>query len=139
MGALRAAQWQFDEELPPSVSESPQDAAEQAWISNGVAELVGRRDYVFPLKGRQIGVTYERLALAVDEYAMGELSGNSSNNTALGHLILSSILGSRCDAKSDAVEILAVPDPIKLFEQLAIDLLTPFAREGVLAKAEAEL
>ncbi|WP_373754544.1 hypothetical protein [Pseudomonas sp.] len=138
MGALRAAQWQFDEELPPSVSESPQDAEEQAWVSNGVAELIGRRDYIFPFKGRQIGVTFERLALAVDEHAMGELSG-SSNNTVLGRLILSAVLGGRGDAKSDAVEILAVPDPIRLFEQLAIDLLTPFAREGVLAQAEAEL
>lgn len=139
MGALRAAQWQFDEELPPSVSESPQDAAEQAWISNGVPELIARRDYLFPLKGKQVGVGFERFALAVDEFVMSELGAQGASQTVLGRLVLAALAKSSSEAAAAAQEMFNAPSHQAVLEQLAIDLLTPFAREGVLAQAEAEL
>jgi hypothetical protein len=138
MGALRAEQWHYDEQLPPAVSESADEEAVRIWIDNGVAELLARRDYLFPLKGKQVGVTFDRLALAVDEHAMCELSGSGSN-TVLGRLLLDTTIGTQGDAKISAIEILAVREPAKLFEQLARDLLEPFAKEGVLAQAEAEI
>ena len=135
MGALRAEQWHYDEQLPPAVSESADEEAVRIWIDNGVAELLARRDYLFPLKGKQVGGTFDRLARAVDEYAMCELSGSGSN-TVLGRLLLDTTIGTQGDAKISAIEILSVRDPAKLFEQLARDLLEPFAKEGVLAQAE---
>ncbi|MDM9552153.1 MULTISPECIES: hypothetical protein [Pseudomonas] len=94
MGALRAAQWQYDNQLPPPVSESAAEEAEARWFDDGIAELLARRNVVFQRNFHQRGVTYERFAQAVDEFAMGQL------------------------------------------EEIARQLLTPFAKETVLAQAE---
>lgn len=139
MTALRAAQWQFDEELPPSVSESPQEAAEREWIGNGVVELMSRSDYLFPFQGKQVGVSFERYALAVDEFVMSELGAQGASQTVLGRLVLAALAKSSSEAAAAAQEMFSAPNHQAVLEQLAIDLLTPFAREGVLAQAEAEL
>ncbi|AGA74208.1 Uncharacterised protein [Pseudomonas putida] len=41
MGALRAAQWQYDNQLPPPVSESAAEEAEARWFDDGIADAVG--------------------------------------------------------------------------------------------------
>lgn len=138
MGALRTAQWQYDNQLPPAVNESAAEEAEARWIDDGVAELMARRDYLFQFRGKQVGVTYERFAQAVDEHAMSELASSGISESVFGRLILDTMIGTQGDAKSAAVEILAVPDPATLFEQLARDLLEPHAKDGVQAQAELE-
>lgn len=81
MGALRAAQWQYDNQLPPPVSESAAEEAEARWFDDGIAELLARRNVVFQRNFHQRGVTYERFAQAVDEFAMGQLERDSSAAT----------------------------------------------------------
>lgn len=139
MGALRAAQWQYDNQLPPAVSKSAIEEAEARWIDDGIAELMARRDFVFQLNFRQRGVTYERFALAVDEFVMGQLGQSDISNSVLGRLVLAARSKVTSDAAAAADEILSVANPESALEEIARQLLTPFAREGVLAQAEAEL
>ncbi|KPM67582.1 hypothetical protein HB13667_05925 [Pseudomonas putida] len=134
MGALREAQWQYDNAEPDP--ESHQQEAERVWIDNGVAELMARRDYQFPIHGKLVGVTYERFALAVDEYAMSELGRAEISDSVLGRLMLAAMGKVPCDAKAAAEEIMGCANPQSVLEQLARDLLAPFALPGIQAAAE---
>ncbi|MCO7515749.1 hypothetical protein NJF44_10505 [Pseudomonas guariconensis] len=138
MGALRAAQWQYDNQLPPAVSESAADEAEGRWIDDGIAELMERRDVVFQRNFRQQGVTYERFAQAVDEFVMGQLGLPEISNSVLGRLVLDAHFKITSDAAAAADEIMSVANPDAMLQEIARTLLTPFAKEGVLAQAEAE-
>ncbi|MGO0694223.1 hypothetical protein ACTORG_12090 [Pseudomonas guariconensis] len=137
MGALRAAQWQYDNQLPPAVSESAAEEAEARWIDDGIAELMARRDVVFQRRMRpKQGVTYERFAQAVDEFVMGQLGLSCISNSVLGRLVLAARLKITGDAAAAADEIMSVPNPEAVLQGIARTLLTPFAKEGVLAQAE---
>ncbi|UJW24764.1 MULTISPECIES: hypothetical protein [Pseudomonas] len=139
MAALRAAQWQYDNQLPSPVSESAAEHAEARWIDDGIAELMARRDVVFQRNFRQRGVTYERFAQAVDEFVMGQLGLSGISNSVLGRLVLAARCKVAGDAAAAADEILSVANPESALEEIARQLLTPFAKEGVLAQAEGEL
>ncbi|WP_256825372.1 hypothetical protein [Pseudomonas juntendi] len=136
MGALRAAQWQYDNQLPPAVSESAAEEAEARWIDDGIAELMARRDFVFQRNFRQRGVTFERFAMAVDEFVMGQLGLSDISKSVLGRLVLAARCKSTSDAASAAEEIISVANPDAMLQEIARTLLTPFAKEGVLAQAE---
>lgn len=103
MGALRASQFEYDNRMPPAVSESEADGAEERWIDDGIAELMARRDFVFQRRLRpQMGVTFERFAQAVDEFVMGQLGLSGISNSVLGRLVLAA----RCKVTSDAAAAL---------------------------------
>lgn len=136
MGALRAAQWHYDNQLPPAVSESAAEEAEARWIDDGIAELMARRDFVFQRNFRQRGVTYERFAQAVDEFVMGQIGQSGISNSVLGRLILAARCKSSSEAASAANEAMNVPNPDAMLQEIARTLLSPFAKEGVLAQAE---
>ncbi|MFY1029121.1 hypothetical protein [Pseudomonas asiatica] len=136
MGALRKAQFVYDNAEP--APDDGQIEAERIWIDNGIAELMARRDYLFPFQGKQVGVHFERFAHAVDEYAMGELGRNDISDSVLGRLMLAALCKVPGDAAAAAEEIMACPKPTAVLEQLARDLLIPQARDGVLAVQEAK-
>lgn len=137
MGALRAAQFEYDNRMPPAVSESAAEEAEARWIDDGIAELMARRDVVFQRRMRpKQGVTYERFAQAVDEFVMGQLGLSGISNSVLGRLVLAARLKITGDAAAAADEIMSVPNPEAVLREIARTLLTPFAKEGVLAQAE---
>ncbi|BFO03375.1 hypothetical protein KNHN1_17530 [Pseudomonas guariconensis] len=136
MGALQAAQWHYDNQLPPAVSEGAAEQAEARWIDDGIAELMARRDVVFQRNFRQRGVTYERFAQAVDEFVMGQLGLSGISNSVLGRLVLAARLKITGDAAAAADEIMAVPNSEAVLQEIARTLLTPFAKDGVLAQAE---
>ena len=134
MGALRAAQFEYDNRLP---GEHPDDVPERLWVDDGIAELMARRDVVFQRRMRpKQGVTYERFAQAVDEFVMGQLGLNGISNSVLGRLVLAARCKVASDAAAAAEEILSVANPESALEEIARQLLTPFAKEGVLAQAE---
>lgn len=134
MGALRAAQFEYDNRMPPAVSES---SAEERWIDDGIAELMARRDFVFQRRMRpKQGVTFERFAQAVDEFVMGQLGLPDISNSVLGRLELAAHCKVTSDAKSAAEEIMSVANPESVVQEIARTLLIPFAAEGVLAQAE---
>lgn len=138
MDALRAAQFEYDNRMPPAVSESEADSAEERWIGDGIAELMARRDFVFQRNFRQRGVTYERFAQAVDEFVMGQLGLSGISSSVLGRLVLAARCKSTSDAASAAEEIMSVAKPDAMLQEIARTLLTPFAKEGVLAQVEDE-
>lgn len=135
MGALRAAQFEYDNRLPPAVSDESE--AERLWIDDGIAELMARRDVLFQRRLRQQqGVTFERFAQAVDEFAMGQLGLSGISSSVLGRLVLAARSKITTDAAAAADELLAVPNPDTALQEIARQLLAPFAKEGVLAQAE---
>ncbi|MDY4311169.1 hypothetical protein SOX05_14900 [Pseudomonas putida] len=136
MGALRAAQFEYDNRMPPAVSESAAEEAEFRWIDDGIAELMARRDVVFQRNSRQRGVTFERFAIAVDEFVMGQLGLSDISKSVLGRLVLAARSKSTSDAAAAADEILSVANPESALEEIARQLLAPFAKEAVLAQAE---
>ncbi|CAM3898313.1 hypothetical protein CCOS865_02189 [Pseudomonas reidholzensis] len=134
MGALRAAQFEYDNRLP---GEHPDDVPERLWVDDGIAELMARRDVVFQRRMRpKQGVTYERFAQAVDEFVMGQLGLSGISNSVLGRLVLAARSKVTGDAAAAAEEILSVASPEAALQEIARQLLTPFAKEGVLAQAE---
>jgi len=135
MGALRAAQFEYDNRLPPAVSDESE--AERLWIDDGIAELMARRDVLFQRRLRQQqGVTFERFAQAVDEFAMDQLGLSGISSSVLGRLVLAARGKITTDAAAAADELLAVPNPDTALQEIARQLLAPFAKEGVLAQAE---
>ncbi|MFB6402858.1 hypothetical protein [Pseudomonas putida] len=136
MGELRAEQFEYDNRMPPAVSES---SPEERWIDDGIAELMARRDFVFQRRMRpQQGVTFERFAQAVDEFVMGQLGLSGIRNSVLGRLVLAARCKVTSEAKTAADEIMSVANPEAQLEEIARQLLTPIAKEGVLAQAEDE-
>ena len=137
MGALRAAQFEYDSRMQSAVSDTAANEAELAWVSDGIAELMARRDFVFQRRLRpQQGVTYERFAQAVDEFVMGQLGLSGISNSVLGRLVLAARCKVTSDSAACADEIMSVANPQAQLEEIARQLLTPFAKEGVLAQAE---
>lgn len=135
MGALRAAQFEYDNRMPPAVSDAAD--AESTWIDDGIAELMARRDVVFQRRMRpKKGVTFERFAQAVDEFVMGQLGLSDISNSVLGRLVLAAHCKVTSDAAAAAEEIMSVANPESVLQEIARTLLIPFAAEGVLAQAE---
>ncbi|WP_288078987.1 hypothetical protein [Pseudomonas sp.] len=127
--ALQIAQLEYDNRLPVEMS----DPAEQEWIENGVEELMRGGDVQFKRFGRQAqGVTYERFATAVDEFAADQ----DSSRSVIGRLILAARRKSSSEAASAANEALNSPDPDEALREIARDLLRPLARDGAIAEQE---
>lgn len=136
MGALRASQYLYDNAEP--APGDGQDEAVRIWVDDGVAELMARRDYLFQYRGKQIGVTYDRFAKAVDEHAMSELGRPGISESVLGRLMLAGHFKIPTDTAAAVDEIMNCASPRAVFEQLARDLLAPLAQDGVQAQREDE-
>ncbi|MNC78813.1 hypothetical protein D3C75_1311220 [compost metagenome] len=67
---------------------------------------------------------------------MGQLGLPEVSNSALGRLVLAARCKVTGDAKAAADEIMSVANPEAALQEIARQLLTPFAKEGVLAQAE---
>ncbi|RWU21280.1 hypothetical protein DM813_19010 [Pseudomonas alkylphenolica] len=138
MGALRKAQFEYDNRLP---GEHPDDVAERAWIDNAAADLLEGRDVTFKRRLRSSqGVTFDQFAVAVDEFLMGQLSGSGMSPSVLGRLVLAAKRKDSSEASSAADEAIASADPTEALQEIARTLLRPLARDGLIAQAEdAEL
>lgn len=137
MSALQAAQWQYDNQLPPEVSETPQELAERHWIEEGIDQLMRGADYVFQRRMRpKQGVTQERFAEAVDDFAMGQLGLQGASKSVLGRLVLAAHFKIGSEARSAADELMAVPNTDSVLREIAHTLLKPLAKDGLMALAE---
>lgn len=140
MFALQAAQWQYDNQLPPEVSETPQERAERHWIEEGIDQLMRGADYVFQRRMRaKQGVTQERFAEAVDEFAMGQLGLQGASKSVLGRLVLAAHFKIGNEARNAAEELMAVPNTDTVLREIARTLLQPMVKDGLMAQAEDEL
>ncbi|WP_280042030.1 hypothetical protein [Pseudomonas sp. Hg5Tf] len=138
MGALRKAQFEYDNRLP---GEHPDDASERIWIDNAADDLLEGRDVKFRRRLRSSqGVTFEQFAVAVDEFVMGQLGGSGMSPSVIGRLVLAARRKDASEARSAAAEAIASADPDEALREVARSLLRPLAKDGLIAQAEdAEL
>jgi len=137
MNATALAQSEFDNRLPPPVSESPLELARAEWLYNAVEQLVRfGSDVKFQRRLRRPqGVTVAQLALAADELVNARQANCDIGTPALGWLLIANNCG-RAD-KEAAAELLGASDNTfgKLGE-LAEALLRPLANDALIAQAE---
>lgn len=135
---LEGAQRDYDNRLPPPVSETPEEFARAEWIENGVEQLV---DFCSDVKFKRLGhsqqgVTFKRFAEEVEQFA---ISSPCRNPSAIGEMIIGIIVGSSV-ARGGAFDLMAVPDPKERLRVIARRLLSPLADDALIAQAEdAEL
>ena len=140
MQALRAAQFEYENRMPPEVSETPQELAERHWIEEGIDQLMRGADYMFQRRMRpKQGVTQERFAEAVDEFAMGQLGLQGASKSVLGRLVLAAHFKIGSEARNAADELMAVPNTDTVLREIARTLLQPLVKDGLVAQAEDEL
>jgi len=137
MNATALAQSEFDNRLPPPVSESPLELARAEWLYNAVEQLVRfGADVKFQRRLRRPqGVTVAQLALAADELVNARQANCDICTPALGWLLIANNCG-RAD-KEAAAELLGTSDHTfgKLGE-LAEALLRPLVNDALIAQAE---
>ncbi len=137
MNATALAQSEFDNRLPPPVSETPRDLARAEWLYNAVEQLVTlgcdvkvqRR-----LRKPQV-VKVAQLALAADELVNTRQANCDIGTPALGWLLIANNCG-RADKDSTA-ELLGQSDhPFGKLGEIAEALLRPLADDALAAQAE---
>lgn len=137
MSALRKAQFEHDEQLPPPVSETAQEVAREEWLHNAVEQLVKFGcDVKFQRRMRKPqGVTLADLVAVADEYVNNRLADCEIHTPSLGRLLIENHCG-RADKVSTA-ELLGSSDhPHGKLGEIAEALLRPLINDALIAEAE---
>lgn len=136
MNAALIAQLNYENRLPPPVSESPRDDARAEWIYNAAEDLLRGCGVSFQRRMRSPqGVTAAQFALAVDEHINNRLADNEVHTSALGWLVITAERG-QADKVSTA-ELLGHSDhPLGKLGEIAESLLKPLADDALKAQAE---
>jgi hypothetical protein len=110
---------------------------ESQWVENAVEQLMMGGDIGFKRRLHSVqGITFEQFAVAVDEFALEQLSGCGVSPSVLGRLVLAARRKASADAASVAAELLDCPDPDERLAQIARRLLSPLARDALIAEEE---
>lgn len=137
MNATALAQSEFDNRLPPPVSETPRELARAEWLYNATEQLVRfGQDVKFQRRLRRPqAVTVSQLALAADELANNRQASCEVDTPALGWLLIANNCG-RAD-KDAAADLLGRSDhPFGKLGEIADALLRPLADDALAAQAE---
>ncbi|MCO8160948.1 hypothetical protein NRB16_24620 [Pseudomonas sp. LJDD11] len=108
------------------------------WIQNAAEQLVRfGADVRFQRPGRRPqSMTFEQFAMAVDEYAMERLGKTGASPSALGRMVIGSLINDRGLCRDGVSDALGVGNPVGELYRIAEDLLRPLARDGWLAEQE---
>ena len=133
--ALKICQAMYDAQLPPEVSEASQ---EQEWLEHSAEQLVCGVDIKWKRRyGQPRAVTFDQYCT----YLQGILNQRQidvlDERDSFARLFLSSILGSQADSRGHAADLIGQQRPIEAAEQIAMDLLRPYATDAVAAEREA--
>ncbi|SFP93139.1 hypothetical protein SAMN03159489_02219 [Pseudomonas sp. NFPP07] len=136
MSALREAQFEYDERLPPPVSESPRENARADWIYDATETLCNGGDVSFQRRFRQRqGVTAKQFELALDQFANSRLADCQVSSPALGALLIEARCG--CKNPTSIVDLLGYSSHrFGVFGEIAEALLEPLADDALIAIAE---
>lgn len=137
MNATALAQSEFDNRLPPPVSESPLELARAEWLYNAVEQLVtlGCDVKVTRRLRKPQVVTVAQLALAADELVNARQANCDIGTPALGWLLIANNCG-RANKVSTA-ELLGHSDhPFGKLGELAEALLKPLVSDALIAQTE---
>ena len=136
MNAIALAQHEFDNRLPPPVSESPQEIARAEWLYNAAEDLLRGVSVTFQRRMHAPqGVTAAQFANAVDEYVNQRLADCEIGTSALGWLVIAAERGQT--DKTATAELLGRSDhPLGKLGEIAESLLKPLANDALKAQAE---
>ncbi|WP_289328854.1 hypothetical protein [Pseudomonas sp. 'CRE Jenny 4'] len=138
MNATALAQNEFDNRLPPPVSETPLELARAEWLYNATEQLVRfRMDVKFQRRMCQPqGVQVSQLALALDEHVNNRLANCEVTSPALGWLLVTT---DDNPDKNAIAELLGPSDHhFGKLGEIAEALLRPLADDALAAQAEDE-
>ncbi|MBX9404779.1 hypothetical protein K5E40_03700 [Pseudomonas baetica] len=134
---LEGAQRDYDNRLPPPVSETPEELARAEWLYNAVEQLVRFR-WDVKVQRRMCKpqvVTTADFDLAVDEHVNRRLADYEVGSPALGRL-LNSLASSEPD-KNALAELLGHSDhSLGMLGEIAEKLLQPLVDDALIAQAE---
>lgn len=136
MNAALIAQLNYENRLPPPVSESPQEIARAEWLYNAAEDLLRGCDVAFQRRMRKPqGVTAAQFANSIDEFVNKRLADCEIDTGALGWLLIAAERG-QAD-KVAAAELLGRSDhPLGKLGEIAESLLAPLADDALQAQAE---
>ncbi|MFV3380324.1 hypothetical protein [Pseudomonas sp. NY15354] len=129
MGALRAAQWQYDHAEPED--DSAYQEAAQNWIESKAEELVGGCDVLIPQRvGGPVGVRQEQFVAKVAEHLRSLQEAEQDDITALAQLLLQALTGG--PVKSMVEDIVGQSNHVngKLYE-IAEAMLEQYVDQGL--------
>jgi hypothetical protein len=134
MGALRAAQFEYDNRMPPAVSDDDADQVE--WIEKHAAQLVLGYRVTWGYRGERGDITQYDLARAIQEHANQRQIDGKDHADAFGHLLMAGLgVGSAGLIKDLCAYLLGGPGALK---EIAADLLRPVAAMAVAAERDKE-
>lgn len=136
MSALRKAQFEYDELLPPSVNEDHR--AETEWLEHSAEQLVCGFDITWKRRSRAARV------ITADQYAtylQGHLNQRQidglDQRDSFARIVLASIVGSQSEARTHAADLLGEQRPVEAVEKIAMAMLRPYAADAVAAERES--
>ncbi|MEN5036847.1 hypothetical protein [Pseudomonas sp. TWI929] len=134
MGALRAAQFEYDNRMPPAVSDD--EVAQAEWIDKHAAELVLGYRVSWGYRGERGEITQADLARAVQDHANQRQIDGLDKQDAFGKLVMAGLgTGSAGFIKELSTYLLGGPGALK---EIAADLLRPVAAKAVAAEQERD-
>lgn len=136
MSALRKAQFEHDEQLPPPVSETAQEVVREEWLHNAVEQLLLGCDVKFQRRMRKAqGVTVAELEAAVGEHAKDRLAVGEVVMPSLGRLLIENS-GGRIGKAATAELLGSSNHPQGKLGEIAERLLRPLVNDALIAQAE---
>ncbi|MCG8291929.1 hypothetical protein [Pseudomonas entomophila] len=134
MGALRAAQFEYDNRMPPAVIDD--DADQMEWIEKHAAQLVLGCRVTWGYRGERGEITQCDLARAVQDHANQRQIDGLDKQDAFGKLVMAGVgTGSAGFIKELSTYLLGGPGALK---DIAADLLRPVAAKAVAAERDKE-
>lgn len=132
MGALRAAQFEYDNRMPPAVSDD--GAAQAEWIETNAAQLVLGYRISWGYRGERGEVTQADMARAVQDHLNNRQIDGLDRQDAFGRLVMAGMgTGSAGFIMELCAYLLGEPGVLK---EIAGDLLRPVAAKAVAAERD---
>ncbi|WP_430310615.1 hypothetical protein [Pseudomonas sp. PONIH3] len=134
MGALRAAQWQYDNQLPPAVSD--EDAAQAEWIEDNARRLVLGYRVSWGYRGERGEFTQADFARSVQDHLNNRQIDGLDQKYAFGQLVMAGLgTGSKGFIMELCTYLVGGPKALK---EIAADLVRPVAAKALAAEQERE-
>ena len=137
MGALRAAQWQYDHAEPED--DSAYQEAAQNWIESKSEELIGGCNVLIPQRsGGPVGVRQEQFVAKVAEHLRALQEAEKDDLNALALLLLQAQVGGPVKSLVEGVVGQSNHVNGKLYE-IAESMLERYAEQGLQYEADEAL
>lgn len=134
MGALRAAQFEYDDRMPPAVSDD--ESAQAEWIETHAAQLVLGYRVSWGYRGECGEITQADMARAVQDHLNNRQIDGLDQQDAFGKLVMAGLgTGSKGFIMELCTYLAGGPKALK---EIAADLLRPVAAKAVAAEQDRE-